>query len=192
MTKNKEKPIYLEDAITFLHNPRFATFLHFCLLIIAVVVAFVLLPVYNYRATALTVVDSSRTLIAFNGTLLALVVGFSAFYFTVIDTRRIEATHSHDPETWVDEIKGMTTALYRKKMRDVSTFLVSIAITYSFFIGVSYIVYLFSLPMASTANITSLIPLIGFTFSTVSPIVTIGDAIIMTWFLTKDVAGQKI
>jgi len=164
-------------------------------LLISIVVIIVLVGL-NYQATVSTVTDSCRTLLALNGTLLALVMGFSAFYFIVIDARRIEAARSVDKDasTSVKVAKelqgGILVPWYREQMKAVSTFLTSIAFTYGFFLIVTFVVYMFNLPQQlGTAQIAQP-TLLGFEFAIASPIVTISDIVLMTWYLTRDVAGR--
>jgi hypothetical protein len=162
-----------KDALTM----QYPALLHFSLFGLAVITAIALPLIYPFQITALIVLDSCRTLLALNGTLLALVVGFSAFYFAVLDTRRMDAiSRMKEEEKNQAHIEwGLLRFLvnsYRKKMRAASTLLIAIALSYGFFLLVSYAVYLYSLSMYNlsiTENITG-IALLGFNVSAASPI----------------------
>jgi hypothetical protein len=183
----------IKDAITM----QYPALLHFSLFSLAVIIAIILFLEYPFQIAASIVSDCCRTLLALNGTLLALVVGFSAFYFAVLDTRRMNAlSRIKDEEEKQAYIEGgllrFLVSSYRKKMRIGSTLLVAIALSYGFFLLVSYAVYLYSFSVnifSLTESITGL-GLLGFYVSAASPFVTVGDAIIMTWYLTRDVAGR--
>ncbi len=173
-----------------LHYP---TLIHWCLLIASIFLIFLVLKL-NYQATASSVADICRTLLALNGTLLALVVGFSAFYFAVVDARRIQASQ---PTTydWFNELKQVAAPLtirsYREKMRAVAILLASVALTYGAILGVTFALYLFSLSQSSTAVIAQpSLWVLALYFVVLSPIVTVADPAIMTWCLTNDVAGS--
>jgi hypothetical protein len=176
---------------------QYPALLHFSLLSLAVILAIILSLVYPFQIAASIVSDSCRTLLALNGTLLALVVGFSAFYFAVLDTRRMDAisrmNNEEQKQAYIEsELLRSLVGSYRNKMRTVSTLLVSIALSYGFFLLASYAVYLYSFSVnifSLTESITGL-GLVGFYVSAASPFVTVGDAIIMTWYLTRDVAGR--
>ena len=179
----EKKRVNIRGAIE-LHYP---TEIHWLLFVIALLASFYLI-IISYRSVASTVTDACRTLLELNGTLLALVVGFSAFYFAVIDARRIEATRPIQPQ-WANEIKeaAKLPIIYRKKMKAVSILLTSIAVSYGIFLFVTYMVYIFSLSQTATALIGQ--PLsVGYNFVLFSPLVTVADPIIMTWYLTRDVA----
>ena len=156
---------------------QYPALLHFSLFSLAVITAIALPLIYSFQITTLIVLDSCRTLLALNGTLLALVVGFSAFYFAVLDTRRMDAiSRMKEEEKNQAHIEwGLLRFLvnsYRKKMRAASTLLIAIALSYGFFLLVSYAVYLYSLSMYNlsiTENITG-IALLGFNVSAASPI----------------------
>jgi hypothetical protein len=171
--------------------------LHFLLLGLVVIVAVVLPRLYPFEVTALTAEDTSRTLLALNGTLLALVVAFATFYFSVLDTRRMDLVrrsapttsgHSDPLQNISAELSSAYVPLYREKMRVASKLLISIASTYSFFLFITYAVYLYS--STAIGNLTGL-AIYGLSVSAASPLVTVADTIIMTWFLTKDVAGRS-
>lgn len=186
MTEKKKLNV-LADVIE-LHKP---TEVHWLFFLGSTLAIFGLVKM-NYQATASTVADTCRTLLALNGTLLALVVGFSAFYFAVIDARRIQANQPATPE-WFNEIKQAAAPLlinrYKKKMRAVSILLVSIALSYAVILIVTYVLYLFSLSQTSIIGQPSSWGLALY-FVVLSPIVTVADPVIMTWYLTSDVAGS--
>ena len=77
-------------------------------------------------------------------------------------------------------------ALQRENERCINTFNI-ISASYAFFLLVTYIVYILSLPQ--TASISYALT-IGYYLAVFSPLVTIADPIIMTWYLTRDVAGS--
>lgn len=173
---------------------QYPVLLHFFLFALAVGIGLILPSINSLQVAALAAVESTRTLLALNGTLLALVVGFSAFYFAVLDNRRLDAVsrmkengNSYRYIEW-----GFSKSLvksYREKMRTASTLLISIAFSYSFFLLISFTIYMSSLPITN-GNVTGL-AIYGFSVSAASPVVTVGSAIIMTWFLTRDVAGRS-
>jgi hypothetical protein len=176
---------------------QYPALLHFSLFGLAVITAIVLPLVYPFQIAALIVLDSCRTLLALNGTLLALVVGFSAFYFAVLDTRRMDTIgrikEEEKNQAYIEEgLLRVLVSSYREKMRAVSTLLIAIALSYGFFLLVTYAVYLYSLSMYNFSVMESITGLAssGFNVSAASPFVTVGDAIIMTWYLTRDVAGK--
>lgn len=116
---------------------KHALLLHFSLFGLTVIPAIALALKYPSQASA-TVLDSCRTLLALNGTLLALVVGFSAFYFAVIDARRMEAARPADKNSdssvqILKELSRASVPLYREKMNETSTLLIAIASSYGFF-----------------------------------------------------------
>ena len=78
----------------------------------------------------------------------------------------------------------------KEKMRAVSILLASIALSYAVVLGVTYVLYLFSLSLTqiSVIGLPSLWSLVLY-FVVLSPIITVADPVIMTWYLTSDVAG---
>jgi len=194
-----------------------------------VVIALVGSYFYPWHFEASSVADSSRTLLELNGTLLALVVGFSSFYFTVLDSRRqsaiehaaqaqyqsisqstitslvrslVSAPNMPTAEKMLQEVenshkivvKTMTSlvATYRANMRAISNLLIAISLSYGFFIAASYSVYLYVLPLTASQTIPAGLANYAFSLSVFSPAVTVTDAAIMTYFLTRYVAGRPV
>lgn len=183
---------------------------------------------YPWHFEASYVADSSRTLLQLNGTLLALVVGFSSFYFSVLDSRRQSAIE-HAAETQYSSISQSTitslvrsavsspnmptaekimqevenshnifvktmaslVAICRASMRAISNLLIAISFSYGFFIAASYWVYIYVLPMTASQTIPAGLANYAFSLSVFSPAVTVADAAIMTYFLTRYVAGSR-
>ena len=186
MTKGK-KPDGSSDVLE-LHYP---TLIHWAFFILPLFLITVLVRL-NLNYQAVTVGDFCRTLLALNGTLLALVIGFSAFYFAVIDARRIQANQPTQPK-WFNEKKQKVAPLLilknKEKMRAVSILLASIALSYAVILSATYVLYLFSLSLTQTSviGLPSLWSLLLY-FVVLSPIITVADPVIMTWYLTNDVA----
>ena len=119
MTEGKKS--HISAGVSELHYP---TLIHWAFFILPISLITVLVGLnlnLNYQAS--TVADICRTLLALNGTLLALVIGFSAFYFAVIDARRIQANQPTQPE-WFNKKKQDVAPLLimknKEKMRAVS------------------------------------------------------------------------
>ena len=182
----------------------------------------------NFEVSAFYAADSSRTLLQLNGTLLALVVGFSSFYFSVLDSRKqsaiehaAEAQYSSISQSTITSlvrsavseqnmptaqmimqeadnsrnilVKTMASLVATSKasMRAISNLLIAISLSYGFFIAVSYLVYIYVLPMTASQTIPAGPASYAFSLSVFSPVVTVADAVIMTYFLTRYVAGSR-
>jgi hypothetical protein len=187
---NMTQPSEIKKEHTTMLRPFWV---HLTLFISAIAVSLAVPWLCPFQVTAVMSADSTRTLLALNGTLLALVVGFSTFYFAIMDTRRQEAVRRQE-DTLADPLTNSLLKIlvdnYRANMRAISILLIAISFTYAFFLLVTYGIYI--LVIQISGNLPTGLATYGFSVSLASPVVTVGDAVIMTWFLTRDVAGRSM
>lgn len=81
-------------------------------------------------------------------------------------------------------------SVYRANMRAVSKLLVAISTTLGIFLLIAFVVYVIGLQ--TTGELAGVLPRLAYSVTLGSPIVAVGDAILMTYYLTKDVAGRSL